>query len=273
MAIKLIVLDLDGTLLKNRYKIHPKNLSAIKKAVDKGIKVIIATGRAPSGTINIAKACLINEKTRHIICFNGGNIIDVIDDKLKVLSEKALNQTQIQAIIKFANQHNLAIWGYGVDNKTGFINRNSLKVKIIENFNHLPTKHVDENTTVLMYKILLFCKRKKQINPTLEALEQIKDLELATSSHKVIEINPLGVNKAAAVQFLCKKWDISADEVLACGDGMNDYKLIKWAKYGIAMKNAHPNLKEIAFDVTSKNTAGGVADAIEKYVFPKSEFQ
>lgn len=274
MAIKLIVLDLDGTLLKNRLKVHPKNLLAIKKAQDNNIKVIIATGRAPSATINIAKACLIHQQTGHIICYNGGNIIDIsTDNKLNVLFEKALTQEQIQAIITFANANNLAIWGYSTDNKTALINRRSLKVKIMENFNHLPTKYVDQTTKETMYKILLFCKKKKQVNPILEQLNNIKGLELTTSSHSVIEINPLGVNKATAVQFLCQKWNIKAQEVLVCGDGMNDYKLIQWAKYGIAMKNGHPNLKTVAYAITSKNTCGGVANAIEKYVFPKSEFE
>ncbi|WP_339040104.1 HAD family hydrolase [Spiroplasma endosymbiont of Andrena trimmerana] len=274
MAIKLIVLDLDGTLLKSRWKIHPKNLIAIQKAYQKNIKVIIATGRAPSSTIDIAKSCLMHEKTGHIICYNGGNILDITNDnRLDILYEKSLTKEQIQTIVKFANKNNLAMWGYSTDNKTGLINRRSLKVKIMENFNNLPTKQIDENTDEGMYKILLFCKKKKQVNTILEQLNTIKDLELATSSHSVIEINPIGVNKAAAVQFLCKKWNITPDQVLACGDGMNDYKLIKWAKYGIAMQNAHPNLKEIAYDVTSKNTCGGVAKAIDKYVFPKSEFE
>lgn len=274
MAIKLVVLDLDGTLLKNRWKIHPKNLIAIEKAYEKNIKVVIATGRAPSSTIDIAKTCLIHEKTGHIICYNGGNIIDITNgNKLNILYEKALTSSQIQTIIKFANKNNLAIWGYSTDNKTGLINRKSWKVKIMENFNNLPTKLIDENTNEGIYKILLFCKKKKQVNPILEQLNTISGLELATSSHSVIEINPIGVNKAAAVEFLCKKWNITADQVLACGDGMNDYKLIKWAKYGIAMKNGHPNLKEVAYDTTCKNTCGGVAKAIDKYVFPKSEFE
>lgn len=274
MAIKLIVLDLDGTLLKSRWKVHPKNLIAIQKAYQKNIKIIIATGRAPSSTIDIAKTCLMHEKTGHIICYNGGNIIDITNDnKLNILYEKALTKEQTQTIIKFANDNNLAMWGYSTDNKTGLINRSSLKVKIMENFNHLPSKQVTENTSEEMYKILLFCKKKKQVNPILEKLNTINDLELATSSHSVIEINPIGVNKATAVQFLCKKWNITSEEVLACGDGMNDYKLIKWAKYGIAMKNAHPNLKAIAYDITSKNTSGGVGKAIDKYIFPKSEFE
>lgn len=273
MSIKLIVLDLDGTLLKSRWKVHPKNLAAIQKAYDKNIKVIIATGRAPSATIDIAKTCLMHEQTGHIVCYNGGNIIDITkENKMDILYEKPLSKDQIQAVIKFANDNNLAMWGYNTDNKTGLINRSSSRVKIMENFNHLPSKQIDENTTESMYKILLFCKKKKQVNPILEKLNDIKDLELATSSHSVIEINPLGINKATAVQFLCEKWAIKPDEVLACGDGMNDYKLIQWAKYGIAMKNGHPNLKLVAYDVTTKNTCAGVAKAIDKYVFSKSEF-
>lgn len=269
MAIKLIVLDLDGTLLKSKSKIHPDNLAMIKRIYQEKpeVKIVIATGRAPVSTIKHAKTCLMHEKSGHIICYNGGNVIDIIDDKQEVLFEKALSQDQVKEILDFAKENKLNLWAYATDNKTAFVNHCSLKVLIVQHFNKLKVKKLKENEVPSLYKVLLFCKNKKQVPEILFKLDQKRDLELATSSHSVIEINPLGVNKAAGVQFLAKKWNINPEEILACGDGMNDYKMLQWVKYGIAMENASDELKKIAFAVTDKNTKAGVAKAIEKYLF------
>lgn len=269
MAIKLIVLDLDGTLLKSKWKIHPDNVAMIKRVYQEkpDVRVVIATGRAPISTIPHAKACLINEKAGHIICYNGGSIIDIINDKQEVLFEKPLASDQVKRILDFAKANKLSLWGYSTDNQTACINRRSLKVLFVEHFNKLKVKKIKINEVPALYKILLFCKNKKQVPEMLTKLADNKDLELATSSHSVIEVNPLGINKAHAVQFLAKKWNIAPEEILACGDGMNDYKLLEWVKYGIAMDNAPDELKKIAYGITAKNTEAGVGKAIEKYLF------
>ncbi|MGL5268748.1 MAG: Cof-type HAD-IIB family hydrolase [Spiroplasma sp.] len=269
MAIKLIVLDLDGTLLKSKSKIHPDNLTMIKRIYQEKpeVKIVIATGRAPIATIKHAKTCLIPEKAGHIICYNGGNVIDIIDNKQEVLFEKALTPEQVKEVFDFARENKLNLWAYGADNKTAYINHYSLKVLIVECFNNLKIKKIKNDEFPSVYKILMFCKHKKQIPMILQKLSEKKDLELATSSHSVIEINPIGINKANALRFLAKKWDISPEEILACGDGMNDYKMLKWVKYGIAMNNGSDELKKVAYDVTDKNTNAGVAKAIKKYLF------
>jgi len=110
MAIKLIALDLDGTLLKSKRKIHPKNLVMVHRVYQEKpeIKIVIATGRAPLSTIKHAKKCLINPKTPgQVICYNGGNIIDFIDDKQKLLFESVLLPSQTKVILEFARKNNL----------------------------------------------------------------------------------------------------------------------------------------------------------------------
>lgn len=268
MSIKLIVLDLDGTLLQSKWKINPENVAMIKRVYQEKpeVKVVIATGRAPISTIPHAKSCLINEKAGHIICYNGGSIIDIIGNKQEILFEKALSEEQSKEILDFAKANKLNVWGYATDNQTAYINRRSLKVLLVEYFNKLKIKKIKHNEVPSFYKILLFCKSKNQVPKMLEKLNEKKDLELTTSSHSVIEVNPIGVNKASAVQVLAKKWNLQPEEILACGDGMNDYKMLEWVKYGIAMDNASEELKKVAYGITAKNTEAGVAKAIYKYV-------
>lgn len=276
MAIKLIVLDLDGTLLKTKFKIQKDNLKAIARVYQEKpeVKIVIATGRAPISTIMHAKTCQIHEKAGHMICYNGGSVIDIIADEQKILFKKSLTIEQSQKVFKFAQDNNIKFWGYAVDNQTAYINKHSFKIWVMEHFNKLKVHKINDVKDLgALYKVLLFCKNKDEVKEIIAKLELNPDLELATSSHSVIEVNPLGVNKAAAVQFLCEKWNIKPEEVLACGDAMNDYKLIKWVKYGIAMENAHPNLKEIAYFVSDTNKNGGVAKAINKFLFPANELE
>ncbi len=271
MAIKLIALDLDGTLLKSKTKIHPKNLTMVHRVYQERpeIKIVIATGRAPISSIKHAKKCLIDQKTPgQVICYNGGNIIDFIEDKQKVLFEKALLPSQTKVILEFAKKNNLRFWAYGTDNKTAYVDRYSLRGYVLEHFQKLKLKKIPENQIVSFYKVLFFCKTKKQLAEMLKKMTKYQDLEVVSSSHLLIEVTPVGVNKANGLKFLAEKWNIKPEEILACGDSMNDYKMIQWVKYGIVMKNANPELKAIAYDVTTKtNKQAGVAKAIEKYVF------
>ncbi|MCL6429199.1 5-amino-6-(5-phospho-D-ribitylamino)uracil phosphatase YcsE [Spiroplasma sp. JKS002669] len=271
MAIKLIALDLDGTLLKSKRKIHPKNLAMVHRVYQEKpeIKIVIATGRAPLSTIKHAKKCLINPKTPgQVICYNGGNIIDFIDDKQKLLFESVLLPSQTKVILEFARKNNLRFWAYGTDNKTAYVDRYSLRGYILEHFQKLKVKKISENQIVSFYKVLFFCKSKKQLAEMLKKMAKYQDLEVASSSHLLIEVTPVGINKANGLKFLAEKWNIKPEEILACGDSMNDYKMLQWVKYGIAMKNANPELKTVAYEVTSKtNKKAGVAQAIEKYVF------
>lgn len=270
MAIKLIALDLDGTLLKSKRKIHPKNLTMIHRVYQERpeIKIVIATGRAPVSSIKHAKKCLIDKKTPgQVICYNGGNIIDFVEDKQKILFEKSLSPSQIKVVLEFARKNNLKFWAYGTDNKTAYIDRFSLKIFVLEHFNKLKVKKIAKNQIISVYKVLFFCKNKKQVAQMLKKLTKYQDLEVASSSHSLIEVTPLGINKAAGLEFLAEKWGIKPEEILACGDSMNDYKMIQWVKYGIAMKNASPELKAVAYDVTTTNKKAGVAKAIEKYIF------
>lgn len=269
-AIKLIAIDLDGTLLKSKSKIHPKNLAMIHRVYQERpeIKIVIATGRAPITSIKHARECLIDEKTPgQVICYNGGNIIDFIGDKEKVLFEKALLPSQVKKILEFAKKNNLRFWAYSTDNKTAYVDRCSIRGYVLEHFQKLKMKKFNENKIIPFYKVLFFCKNKKHLADMIKKLSKYQDLEIASSSHMLIEVTPLGVNKATGLEFLAEKWNIKPEEILAFGDSMNDYKMLQWAKYGIAMKNANPELKVVAYDVTTSNKKAGVAKAIEKYIF------
>lgn len=268
--IKLIALDLDKTLLKNHITLHPKNVNAVKKVQALGTKVIIATGRSPQASYKFAKELGLYENNGFIVCFNGAYVMELKTGE--VLINKELNLTIIQQIVTLAKKHKVSFWGYSVDGQIGYILKRTFKIWIIQKLNKRKIVKVNENSEVRMYKILLL-GRSKRIDKLLAALEPLNIVELAVSTKKrvkVVEINELNVNKASGVKFLAKMWNIKREEVMAIGDSMNDYALINWAGYGIAMANSDKALLEVANDVTSSYADGGVSKALHKYILDAS---
>ncbi len=104
---------------------------------------------------------------------------------------------------------------------------------------------------------------KEKINQTLSEWE---DVEVSNSSLTNIEVNAVGVNKAAAIEKVCERIGITMDQVMTAGDSLNDIKMIELAGLGIAMGNAQEPVKKAADWVTASNDEDGVALAIEKWV-------
>jgi Cof subfamily protein (haloacid dehalogenase superfamily) len=123
-----------------------------------------------------------------------------------------------------------------------------------------------------MNKVLVIQEDKEEYEISYRKLLAIKDdFDIVRSSSFYIEIIPKGINKRYGLQKIAEHFHISPNEILALGDQENDVEMISYVKYGIAMENAIQKLKDIAYDVTTKNTEDGVAHAINKYVISKLE--
>ena len=111
IVIKLIALDLDGTLLQRRGKIHPANLKMLARIYEEkpDIKIIIATGRPMKHTINYAKACQIANNSGHIICYNGASIIDISNEQAKILQTKTITTSQVAKLLIFIKNKKLVL--------------------------------------------------------------------------------------------------------------------------------------------------------------------
>ena len=136
LEIKLVALDLDGTLLRNSWMIHSKNLEMIKKINQDKVKVIVATGRSPSSSIKFARKCFFLDKNNdykknYLICYSGGNIIEFEKDNYKIIKETFFSETEKTEILKFIGDENLRVWIYG-ERKNCYFKRLSLKILILE---------------------------------------------------------------------------------------------------------------------------------------------
>lgn len=269
--VKLIALDLDGTLLNNKKEISNTNLSVLNKALEKGIYIVPATGRPRSG---IPKELTDNHKISYTICSNGASIINIKTNEVIYYCE--LTKEKIIPIINTLNPIDpiLDIFTDGkiISEKRNFhrideflIPHNMKKyiydtriwVDNIEDYVNKEAKHIE--------KINLFFKDIAQREKVQKELSKIGDIAITSSLNNNMEVNNEKANKGETLLWLSKYLKLSREEVMACGDSSNDLEMIKAAGIGIAMGNSKEEIKFAADYICASNEEDGVAEAIEKY--------
>ncbi|GGP06990.1 Cof-type HAD-IIB family hydrolase [Oceanobacillus neutriphilus] len=238
--IKLIALDMDGTLLTPELEVSKRNKEAIQEALNQGIQVILSTGRGFHGCYPYAKE--LNLQT-FLITANGGEVWTI---EKELLRRKLLANNIVEKLYAVTEEIGIRKWMISTE-------------KVF---------YDDEIVNIHDYQWLKFgCASEDQgkLNEVKRRLAGFSGLELTNSLPTNIEINPEGVSKANALDFLCERTGISMKEVMAVGDSLNDVKMIQEAAVGIAMGNAQEKIKEVADAITSSNTEDGVGKAIEKF--------
>lgn len=262
MSYKLIVTDMDGTLLNEVHEISDENKHALKKASKKGIKVAIATGRIYESTIKYARELSIETP---IICCNGALIKE---ENGNVIYERKIEDYMCNNIIDLLEKHNIYYQCFTDDTIfTPYINewlrkyqmQEDLNIKIIESDN---IKDSIKGSNIL--KFLIIENDLELLSNIERELKSIEDIELTKSFFDNIEIMRKGVNKGSAVESLAEYLGIDKSEVITFGDNHNDLSMITYAGMGVAMGNAEEIVKENANYITCKNSENGVAKALEK---------
>ena len=285
---KLIAIDLDGTMLNSYGVVTENTKNAIKRTIQKGIDVIIASGRPIDSIKTIANE--IGSKN-YFIAGNGALIYDIQKDEN--LYENYLNKEKVLEIIKMCEENSISYNVY--TDKT--ILAKVLKYNVLyyykENLKKSEDKQTHINIVENMYdyiskmneekflKITICDENKSVFQSIIKKLNEIENIEVLDVSHmsrKVIqqgteeipieyyytEISSKNVDKWYAIEYLISKLNIKREEVIAIGDNINDKKMIEEAGLGIAMGQSSPLIKEIADDITSSNEEDGVAKALDK---------
>ena len=255
MKYKAIALDLDGTLTNSQKKVSEKNKEVISKAIEEGIKVILASGRPLFGITPVADILELEKKGGYILAYNGGNIVDCMTGELiysrfipqecvhdiTYYKDKVLSQSDEDEYVK----------------KEAFCNGADIKkVESLEQFVDYPVaKYIivgEHNKLLPVEKVL----KEKHGNL----------LDIFFSEDYFLEVVPKGVAKDKSLEALLDKIGIKREELIACGDGMNDLPMIEYAGLGVAMENAYPKVKESADVIAPSNDDDGVAYIMEKYM-------
>lgn len=288
---KLIAMDLDGTLLNSYGEVTEKNKKAIKKAIEKNIEVVLASGRMPEAILPIAKEV---SATNYLISGNGAEIYDI--NKNEIIYNNYLSKKKVLEIIDICEKNsmfyniytnnfaltkslNYNILFYHNENKNKPEDKR-IKINIVDNmYNYIKNYQGDDilKITICDSDELIF----KSIMNKLKTLRDIDVLEVAHMSRKIIkhgteeieiayyytEITNKNVNKWSALEKLIEKLNIKKEEVLAIGDNINDKEMVENAGMGIVTGNASPDMKKISNKVVATNDESGVAQAIEEFVF------
>mgnify|MGYP001624022981 FL=1 len=286
---KIVAVDLDGTML-NSYGIVTENTKdEIKKVIENGTDVIIASGRPVDSIKTIAQE--IGSKN-YFIAGNGSIIYDIQNQE--IIYEKFLSKEKVLEIIKICEENSIS---YNVYTENTIIAK-SLKYNVLyyhkENLKREEGKrtHITIVNNVAEYiqrmenpKFLKFtiCDESKvvfqSIMKKLKKVSNIEVLEVLHMSRKIIrqgteeipieyyytEITLKDVDKWNALTYLMEKLNVDRSETIAIGDNINDKKMIENAGVGIVMKGSTPIVTEIADYITDGNNEEGVAKALEKY--------
>ena len=269
--IKMIGLDLDGTLLNTKKELTDHTRRVLAEAIDAGILVLMATGRPFTG---IPEELRTFPGIHYALTSNGARVLDT--DHNKILIEQLLPLESARKALhifeKYDTLSEIYFDGQGY--------ADAAKLDNVGKYHHDPNMWNYVRTTRIavpdiwdviakenrnMDKVQALFANMDERAAAWRELSELKELELVGSLSYNIEINAAGVNKGTALVALGEMLGIPRESIMACGDGDNDVHLLQEVGFGVAMANAQPQVKEAADHITASNDEDGVARAIEKF--------
>lgn len=259
--IKLIVTDMDGTLLDEEGKLPKDFFNTLEKLKSKDVKFVVASGR-PYVTLHKNFEPISDELD--FICDNGAFIVK----NGQVISIDIMDRTKVNEIINFCQDiPNVEVVLCGI--KSAYQNRLSNEFEKEIGKYYLKNEIVDDLTTVDddIFKVTI-CDLNNSATNSYKILEPNfnKYFALVISGTTWIDIMNKGINKGSALDKIQKDEGISYEETMVFGDFYNDVEMLKKAHYSFVMENANEDMKQYGNFIAKKNTENGVIEAIEEYV-------
>ncbi len=284
---KLIAIDLDGTMLNSYGIVEEETKLAIKKAKEKGVEVIIASGRPIDSIKTIAKEI---ESNKYFIAVNGSLIYDI--QKEELIYEKHLKKEKVLEIINICEENSIS---YNVYTDKSIL-ATSLKYNVLYYYKENLKKSEDKKTHINIvnnmkeyikeledtkfFKITICDEDLSVFNSIMKKLKEISGIEVLDISHMsrktffqgteeievgyhYTEISMKDVDKWYAIEYLIDKLGIRKEEVITIGDNINDKIMIENAGVGVAMKGSTPIVTEVSNYITMTNNENGVGIAIK----------
>ena len=273
---KLIVCDVDGTLLDHSFDFNQADKTAIAMAQEKGVKIALCSGRSHKSLKDFAKSLGINAQNNYIIGFNGGLIYDMQTEKV-VLETTLDKQAAIEIVRCYLNTRREIEIAIYMDGENLLFEKGS---KYLRKYQETSKADVAETTDILaatknlpsLSKILFIGE-----NHDLKAFEDelylagIKNASIFFTAHYLLQAGPETSSKGSGLKWLCDKLGFSTSQTIAIGDNYNDLSMIEAAGLGVAVSNAVSAAKDIANYITQNScTTGAVAETINKFVLSKS---
>lgn len=278
MSLKVIIMDVDGTLTNGEKVITPKTKEALLKAEEKGAILILASGRPTSGLMDFARELKMDQYHGLLVSYNGSKVVDC--ETNEVLFNQALSVEEGKAVLEHMKKFdrvrpmidkgeymyvtnvydNIIQWKGKPFNVMEYESRGG-KYKLCE---------VDDLVAFVDYplnKILTTSDPEYLQAHYKEMMEPFKDtLSCMFTGDFYFEFTAKGIDKAKALDTVLTPMGYQRDDMIAFGDGHNDASIVKYAGIGVAMENAVQDLKDIADEVTLSNEEDGIAVSLYQHM-------
>ncbi|MDD7793567.1 Cof-type HAD-IIB family hydrolase [Clostridium sp. 'White wine YQ'] len=274
--IKVIIMDVDGTLTNSKKEITKKTKEALIKAQKSGAILILASGRPTSGLMDFAKELKMDENHGILVSFNGAKVVDC--ETSEVLFNETMSIEQGQAVLEHMKKFDVrpmidkGDYMYVNDVFNNQINNNGTSINIIQYESRGGKFKLCEKDDLAAFadyplnKILTagdpdYLKEhyKEMMEPFIDSLCCV------FTAPFYFEFTAEGIDKAKALDTVLTPMGYKKEEMIAFGDGHNDASMVKYAGIGVAMANAVDDLKDIADEVTLSNEEDGIAYTLSKY--------
>ncbi|SBT33430.1 haloacid dehalogenase-like hydrolase, putative (HAD1) [Plasmodium ovale wallikeri] len=266
--IKIFFTDLDGTLLNSEHKISKFNLESLKKAKDKGIKIVIATGRPLFSAESIIGEDIKKTNLSLIpgIYLNGCITYDCNGNKI---INHIINHKLKMEIYHFSKKENIIpyiIW-YSLE-KTFSFSMNDV-IKDYMTVESITPEIIDDNKfkDIIIYKVLI-CLNQKNLNHVLKLYknEFSHKINVANTFKTYIEMFHHNSNKFEGVKEICKSYNISINNALVIGDGENDIEMLQGVPNSVTLSNASDKVKECAKYIGPSNDDNAVHHVLHAFI-------
>lgn len=264
--IRIIALDLDGTLTNERKEITPHTLDALLQVQRQGVRLCLSSGRPPYGMRPLARQLQMADHGGLLLCYNGGHIEDCQTGE--TLTEQALSPSLLPYLHQCQQRSGMTLMTYFED--------------------HIYTEHPDDpyvlqssrNNKMAVIGVEDFLRDTPRplnkclmvgppaIVPRWEGIMQRETegrMHICRSTPYFIELLPIGIDKGLALKRLLPRLGMTTANLMAFGDSYNDITMLQAAGLGVAMGNAEEAVKAVADYVTDSNEADGVATALRHF--------
>ncbi|MEA5260411.1 Cof-type HAD-IIB family hydrolase [Arcicella aquatica] len=265
MKYKMLVLDMDDTLLSDEHLISDKNKEMILKAQEKGVYVVLASGRPTPAMTTYAKDLSLDTYGSYILSYNGGVITDMANNE--ILFEQSISTEHIHELYDFSVENNVHILAY----HDGAIITESASeyIDLEARLTGMPLRKVanfKEAITAPSVKCLMLEEPEYLASVGAKLKAQINHKSITTSKPFFLEIMQKGIDKAASLARLAERLNIHADEIIAVGNANNDLSMIEYAGLGVWVDNVTPEIRHKADVIVASNNDNGVAEVIERFI-------
>lgn len=269
---KLIAIDMDGTLLKEDKSISDRTKKAIKNAKDKGVTVVLATGRPIEGVSKTLTELNMYTDKDYVLSYNG-SLVQKTKSK-EVISKVSLKGEDYHYLKKISDELNVNIHAFC--EKKGLVTpKNSKYTEVEAEINNIDINIINmseiKNDDIII-KVMMI-DEPEILGSVIEKLpkEVYEKYTVVRSTPYFLEFLNKNANKGVGVELLAKHLGVKQEEIITLGDADNDLHMIEYAGLGIAMGNAFDSVKKIANYITDTNENHGVAKAIEKFVLKENK--